>query len=351
VRIATPLVVVAFVLALLSVSPEDAAAHCGGGGVNHGNSQVPPPPDDLDCDFVKDTVDNCPPIGYDDIRTRNPGQEDSDDDGIGDWCEADDDDDGIYDWTDHEIEYRSSRVKLDNCRLVKNPGQEDENPRNGVGDVCDFDTDRDGTFDNDDNCPLKENPDQADLDGDLFGDICDGDDDGDYSRDTVDNCPRYPNPDQLDADQDGVGAACDDNDTPPAQPAPTAIPTPSATVATTDRQPPRVTVSTRTSYRVAEVADGLIVRVRCSEACTAKADVTVSKAVARSVRLRGTTVVGTGTARTEGATSTYAFVRFDSRVRARLLRRSRTVLTLRVAATDPAGNVRRETEQLVLRLG
>jgi hypothetical protein len=129
------------------------------------------------------------------------------------------------------------------------------------------------------------------------------------------------------------------------------MPTPSATVAVIDRQAPRVTVTTRSSFRVAEVADGLIVRIRCSEACTAKADVRVSKSVARRLRLRGTTVVGTGTARTEGATSTYAFVRFNSRVRARLLKRSRTVLTLRIAATDPAGNVRRETEQLVLRLG
>jgi hypothetical protein len=348
VRLAIPLVVVAFALALLSVAHEDAAAHCGGGGVNHGNSQVPPPPDDLDCDFVKDAVDNCPPIGYDDIRTRNPGQEDTDDDGVGDWCEADDDGDGVFDWTDHEIEYRSSRVKLDNCRIVDNPGQEDDNG-NGVGNACEFDTDQDGLFDSEDNCMSIPNPDQTDLDGDDFGDACDNDDDGDYTRDNTDNCPRYPNPDQLDADQDGIGAACDDNDTPPPPPAP--APTPTATVSVTDRQPPRVTVSARTSQRVAEVADGLIVRLRCSEACSAKAELRVSKSVARSLRLRGTTVVGTGSARTEGATSTYAFVRFSSRVRARLFRRSRTVLTLKIAATDPAGNVRRETEQLVLRTG
>ncbi len=336
-------------LGLLSVSPDPAAAHCGGGGVNHGSSQVPPPPDDLDCDFVKDSVDNCPPIGYDDIRTRNPDQANSDDDRDGDWCDADDDDDGIYDWTDHEIEYRSSRVKDDNCRTKPNPLQEDDN-ENGVGNECDFDTDRDGVFDTDDNCAFDLNADQADLDGDDFGDVCDNDDDGDYTRDNTDNCPLYPNPDQLDADQDGKGAVCDGNDTPPPAPAPTPAATPSATVSVTDRQPPRVTLSTRTSYRVEEVADGLIVRIRCSEACTAKADVTVSKSIARSLRLRGTTVVGTATARTEGATSTYAFVRFNSRIRARLLRRSRTALTLKVAATDPAGNTRREAERLVLRL-
>ena len=346
------MVVLLLVLALLTAPAiahdEAAAAHCGGGGVNHGNSQVPPPPDDLDCDFVKDNVDNCPPLGPDDLRTRNPNQEDTDGDGRGDWCQPDDDGDGVFDWTDHQIEYESSRVKLDNCRIVPNPGQEDVNG-NGIGNACEFDTDQDGLFDSEDNCPSAPNPDQADLEGDDFGDVCDNDDDGDYTRDTNDNCPRYPNPDQLDADDDKIGAACDDNDTPPL-PTPTATPTPGATVSVTDRQPPRVTVSVRASHRVAEVGDGLIVRVRCSEACTAKAELRVSKAVARSLRLRGTSVVGTGTARTQGATSTYAFVRFNSRIRTRLFRRSRTVLTLRIAATDPAGNTRRETERLVLKI-
>ena len=198
------MVVLVLVLALLAVpafAHDGAAAQCGGGGVNHGTSQVPPPPDDLDCDFVKDTVDNCPPIGYDDIRTRNPDQEDADDDGVGDWCQADDDADGIFDWTDHEIEYGRRGSRLDNCRTVDNPGQEDDNG-NGVGNACEFDSDGDGLFDSEDNCPSAPNPDQADLEGDDFGDVCDNDDDGDYSRDSRDNCPRYPNPDQLDADQD-----------------------------------------------------------------------------------------------------------------------------------------------------
>ena len=85
--------------------------------------------------------------------------------------------------------------------------------------------------------------------------------------------------------------------------------------------------------------------VRCSEACTAKAEVSVSKSVARKLKLRGTRIVGTGTATTEGAATTYAFVRFNARVRARLFRQSRTVLTLKITATDPAGNIRRESEQ------
>ena len=222
-----------------------------------------------------------PALGYDNLSTRNPNQEDADGDGRGDWCEADDDADGVFDWTDQRVEYESTRVQDDNCRTVANPGQEDDN-HNNVGNACERDEDKgpggDGVLDSEDNCPRVRNSDQADLDGDQIGDACDNDDDGDFARDIVDNCPRYPNPNQVDADGDGKGAGCDDNDTPAAPPTqtPVATPTPAAT-AVVDRQAPRVTLSVRSTHRVAEVADGLIVRVRCSEACTAKAEVSVSK--------------------------------------------------------------------------
>ena len=59
-------------------------------------------------------------------------------------------------------------------------------------------------------------------------------------------------------------------------------------------------------------------------------------------------MVASGTAKVEAAATTYAFVRFDAKVRAELLRRARTSLTLRVTVTDPAGNTRRVSETLTL---
>ena len=146
---------------------------------------------DTDGDGVDDDDDLC-------SRVPDPGQQDTDGDGLGDACDPDDDGDGVDD-------------DDDTCRLIPNADQRDTDG-DGLGDACDPDDDNDGVPDEDDNCVVVANPDQQDSDGDGRGDACDDDEDGDGVPDGVDTCVRTPNPDQQDTDGDGLGDACDSDD-------------------------------------------------------------------------------------------------------------------------------------------
>jgi hypothetical protein len=135
---------------------------------------------DSDGDDIPDSGDNC-------RLTSNPGQEDTDLDGLGDAC-ADSDGDGVLD-------------SVDNCIQEKNPGQEDDD-EDRRGDACDpcpldrfDDADRDGVCGEVDDCPDLSNADQSDQDNDEVGDLCD-------------LCPAIFDPEQADSDGDGIGDAC-----------------------------------------------------------------------------------------------------------------------------------------------
>ncbi len=76
------------------------------------------PAPDTDGDGVPNSTDNCP-------QDPNPGQRDTDGDGLGNKCDPDDDNDQVRD-------------ESDNCPLVANPGQRDSDG-DGVGNACDTD--------------------------------------------------------------------------------------------------------------------------------------------------------------------------------------------------------------------
>ena len=140
---------------------------------------------------MQEACDTCPGL-------PDPGQEDSDLDGVGDLCDGcpedpdplqeDGDGDGVQD-------------ACDNCPALFNGGQQDVDG-DGVGDPCDLcprdadpdqlESDGDGIGDGCDNCPMDANPGQEDLDGDGIGDPCDSDRDGDSFDDDVDCDPDDP---------------------------------------------------------------------------------------------------------------------------------------------------------------
>jgi len=195
--------------------------------------------DDADGDGVPNKEDNCPTIA-------NPKQEDTDSDKVGDVCDNcpseanprpqnDADSDGEGDVCDEDRDGDHVHNEEDNCPLINNPGQEDADEdyvgdvcdnckdeenfeqtdvnNNMVGDACegDKDDDKDGVPDNADNCPGVPNQCQTDIDNDGQGDACDDDDDNDGIPDAKDNCVAVCNKDQEDSDEDGVGDACEDD--------------------------------------------------------------------------------------------------------------------------------------------
>jgi hypothetical protein len=283
-----------------------------------------PEPNDVDGDEVRNEFDNCPTV-------KNGGQLDTDGDGQGDACDEDDDNDNVADGSD-------------NCRTDFNPDQVDDDG-DGYGNPCPpVHSDSDGIIDEDDNCDTTPNPDQGDMDGDEKGDACDPDRDGDRIDDPYDYCPTVyslergvdlngdgfnNHEDQSDRDGDRIGTECDPDEAVVAGP---------GGGGAKDRRKPRLGVQVSRTHRLAAVRAGLIVRLRCSEACAATVELQVKRAIAKRLGLKRARVFAGASARLEGKGTTYAFVQFDRRVRRKLFRMRRLRSTLTAVAVDQGAN-------------
>jgi uncharacterized repeat protein (TIGR01451 family) len=136
--------------------------------------------------------------------------------------------------------------------------------------------------------------------------------------------------------------------TPTANTTPTGGTTPITPATPVDRSAPRITLSVARSKLGKILRRGQAVTVSCSEACDVTATLSVSRRTARKLRLASMRLARTASTRPD-AGALRLNLRPAGRAARRLARIRRLPATLRVTATDPAGNAFTAHRKLGLR--
>ncbi|MFT5434347.1 MAG: hypothetical protein ACI9OJ_005060, partial [Myxococcota bacterium] len=164
---------------------------------------------DDDGDEVPDAEDNCPLI-------ENPEQEDEDKNRVGDACETeteDADEDGLTGAEERAAGTDPLRADSDLDTILDGDeapgGLAPDSDSDGFVDPLDSDSDGDGILDQDEAGDDDLSTPPVDSDGDGTPDYRDTDSDDDGVNDKRDRCRTVADPDQSDLDKDGWGDACD----------------------------------------------------------------------------------------------------------------------------------------------
>ncbi|HEX8122142.1 MAG TPA: calcium-binding protein [Solirubrobacteraceae bacterium] len=110
-----------------------------------------------------------------------------------------------------------------------------------------------------------------------------------------------------------------------------------------DRTAPAITLTPKGGRLKKVLKAGLSLPVACDEACRVVVTATLDKALAKKLKLKGAVAKGSGAGGTKIA------VRFTSAAKRKLARQRKVVLTLKVVATDAAGNAATATKKLTLK--
>ncbi|MDO8461503.1 MAG: MYXO-CTERM sorting domain-containing protein [Deltaproteobacteria bacterium] len=206
--------------------PVEILAGPGGGGTIPTDCDLRDQAADCDGDTVANGTDNCKLL-------PNTGQEDTNKDAIGDVCQvptslSDVDNDGLTDAEEAICGTDKNKADTDGdglddfeeCTNPIYPRFCSTNPDCDADVLCDGGAEIPGVCSKGpDNCRIVSNPDQLDNNKNNIGDLCEGDTDGDTVCDGdaqigdfctagPDNC-ILPNPDQADSNHNGIGDTCE----------------------------------------------------------------------------------------------------------------------------------------------